>query len=110
MDLPKWVNLETLGLIAYMTLALVQYIKIAIPEKLIPVVSLLLAIGLAALFEFAEVNIYVRFVLYGIFATATADLVYQLLGTSKSKLFSLPSKSQLNGGPKPAEVLKQPTQ
>jgi len=99
MELPKWVNVQTLALIAYMTLALVQYLKAMIPGKLIPVASLFIAIALAALFEFAELNIYVRFVLYGVFATATADLVYQFLGTSKSPPFSLPSKAQLNGKP-----------
>ena len=100
MNLPSWINGETLGMIAYMTFALVQYLKAGIPEKFIPVASLAVAIGLAALFQFAELNIYVRFVLYGIFATATADLAYQFVSTTKSPAFTLPSKAQLNGKPK----------
>jgi len=106
MQFPSWVKPETLVLIAYMTLALIQYLKSAIPEKLIPVASLLIAIALAALFEFAEINIYVRLVLYGIFATASADLVYQFFGNSKSPSFTLPSKTQIEAK-KPEEVKPQ---
>lgn len=102
MELPKWVNIQTLVLISYMTLAVIQYVKLAIPDKLIPVASLLVAIGLAILFEFAEVNVYMKLILYGIFATASADIIYQFLGTGTSPKFSLPSKTQLaNGGNKP---------
>ena len=98
MVVPEWMSLERVGMIAALTLILVQYVKAAIPEKLIPVASLLIAILVAFLFDQAEINPYVRMVLYGVFATAGADTTYGFLNNSRSPTFTLPSKGQMTGG------------
>ena len=98
MVMPEWMSLERVGMISVLTLILVQYVKTAIPEKLIPVASLLIAILVAYLFDQAEINPYFRMVLYGTFATAGADTTYGFLSNSKSPTFTLPSKGQMTVG------------
>ena len=100
MTLPAWVDPAKLALISATTLMLIQYVKASIPEKLIPVASLVVALGLAVLLQFAEVNVYAQLGFYALFATAGADFTYQFLSNSASKAFSLPSKSDMVDGGK----------
>jgi len=103
MTIPSWVDAEKLALISAATLMFIQYVKASIPEKLIPVASLLIAFGIAMLLEFAEINVYAQLIFYALLATAGADFSYQFLSSSSSKPFTLPSKTQLTTKEKPNE-------
>ncbi len=106
MNLPDFLDVGKIAQMAALVLMIVQYIKPAIPEKLIPVASMLVGIGISFLFAY---NVsptgfnYVMIITYGVFSAIAADTGYSFLSSSKSSIFSLPSKAQIN---KTEEVTK----
>ena len=93
-SLPGWMDAGRLAIIAALTLMLVQYIKSFIPEKLIKVVAIAIALIVAGLMQLAEINIYAKIALYAIFAVTAADTGYKFFSNAKSPSFTLPTKAQ----------------
>ncbi len=102
MNLPSIIDVGICAQIGALVLAVVQYIKSAIPEKLIPVLSMLIGIGVSFMF-FYKPDAAVDFVVVisnGIVGAILADTGYSFLSTGKSPTFTLPKKTQRNGGAK----------
>lgn len=100
MNLPSIIDVAVVAQIGVLVLAVIQYVKASIPEKLIPVASILAGIGLSFLF-FYKPGVPIDFVIVlanGVIGAITADTGYSFLSTGKSATFTLPSKTQLNGG------------
>ena len=93
MDLPGWMDAGRLAMIGVVTLAAVQYVKTFIPEKWVKPSALPLAIIVSLMLHFAETNLYVKLIVYALFAVVVADAGYSFLSIKPTK-FSLPSKAQ----------------
>jgi hypothetical protein len=102
MDLPSWLDLPKIAGLSVLTLAVVQYFKVGIPDKLIRYFSVLVGIALSFACELyigAVLN-PIKAAVNGLIATVTADTAYKFLSNSKSQSFSLPSKAQEEAGQK----------
>lgn len=97
MELPGWMDAGRLAMIGAVTLAAVQYFKTFIPETWVKPSALPLAIIVSLMLHFAETNIYVKLIVYALFAVVVADMGYSFLSTKPTK-FSLPSKAQVAEG------------
>lgn len=99
MNLPSIIDVSICAQIGVLVLMVVQYVKASIPEKLIPVASILAGIGLSFLF-FYKPGTSINFVIVianGVLGSIMADTGYSFISTGNSPTFTLPSKSQLNG-------------
>lgn len=100
MNLPSIIDISIISQIGALILVVIQYVKASIPEKLIPVASILVGIGLSFLF-FYKPGVPIAFVAVianGVIGAIMADTGYSFISTGKSETFTLPSKTQLNGG------------
>jgi chromate transport protein ChrA len=85
--------------IGMLVLAVIQYVKSMIPDKLVPVASILAGIGVAFLLFYDPKVGYVDPVVVianGVLGAVGADSGYQFLSSKTSPPLSLPSK---NGKP-----------
>jgi hypothetical protein len=98
--LPNWMNAAKLLMISGVTLSTVQYIKQFIPDSWVKPIAIPVAILIAFLLEFADTSVYVKLVVYGLFAVVIADTGYKFVSTKTSPAFSLPSKAQEEAGEK----------
>jgi len=89
--------------IGMLVLMIIQYLKAGIPEKLIPVASLILGVAISFGYltntSVSEWTGYIVFVtiLNGVIGAVSADTAYSFVSGTKSPSISLPSKAQLNG-------------
>lgn len=96
MELPAWLDLPKIGGLAILILAVVQYIKVYIPDKWIKLV----AIGIGILASIAcECYVGASFriinaVVNGIVAAIFADTAYGFLSNKGGGIFKLPSKPE----------------
>ena len=103
MNLPSIIDAAICAQIGVLVLMIVQYIKASIPEKLIPVASVLVGIGISFLFFYkapVEQMDFLIIIANGVLGAIMADTGYTFLSTGKSPTFTLPNKGQLNGGSK----------
>jgi hypothetical protein len=106
MTLPSFIDMARVVEIGALVLIIMQYFKAGIPEKLIPVISIL--VGIAVSFAYnANIpfdqwtpNMIFVTILTGAIAAFGADTGYSFFSNSRSQAFTLPSKAQLNGKPK----------
>ena len=103
-SLPSWLDAPKIAGLAVLILAVVQYLKVYIPEKYIKLAALLIGVTLAILCELyiGAKLVWVRAILNGIVASVLADTAYGFL-SKKGGALTLPSKepnNKLNGGPK----------
>ncbi|MBU0907402.1 MAG: hypothetical protein KKE05_04575 [Nanoarchaeota archaeon] len=106
MTLPAIIDLQAITAIGMLVLIFMQYIKDAIPDKLMRVCSLLVGIGISFLWFYKPGNYNFDFIMIianGIFGAIGADTGYQFLSPSGSQVFSLPGKID-----KPAEKTPEP--
>ena len=102
MNLPSFIDLQRVAEIGLLVIMIIQYFKTAIPEKLIPVVSVLLGIAISfgynAQIPFSDWTPYLIFVtvINGAVAAFGSDTAYSFLSGTNSKPLSLPSKAQLD--------------
>ena len=114
MNLPSFMDMAKVAEIGVLVLIVIQYFKSAIPEKLIPVISVLLGIALSFGYicniPFSEWTPYLVFVtiLTGVAGAIGADTAYSFVSGTKSTPISLPSRAQLNGGTKPVQTITPP--
>jgi hypothetical protein len=103
MELPeilKWLEAAKIGAVAFLLVAITQYVKPIIPEnktKFIRLFSVLAGIILAYLCDlYMETKIinHYKVILNGILGAVFAELGYQFL-SGKGGPFSLPSRDQL---------------
>ena len=95
MNLTKVLDGPAMLQIAGIAMAVTQYIKEGIPEKLIPVVNILVGIGASFLWFYDPSNGNVDFVVIianGVLAAVTSDTAYNFLSATNSSPFTLPSK------------------
>lgn len=102
MNLPSIIDLTKIVYIGVVTLAVVQYIKVGIPDKLIWVLSWVIGIAISFLYFYnPQVPIsqmdFVAVVANGILGAVFADTGYHFVSNTNSPTFSLPSKTQING-------------
>jgi hypothetical protein len=106
MNLPSIIDVGTIMAMGGLILMITQYVKGAVPEKLIPVASILIGIGVAFLYywnpQTYDVD-WVKVVANGILAAIAADTGYNFMSGSQSPPLSLSSKTN---GTKPSEVAK----
>jgi hypothetical protein len=106
MDIPeqlKWLDFERIIGLAILTLAIVQYIKVNIPDKAIKVFTILVGVVLAILADLyvgvpAAKIAWFKDVVNGILAAVLSDIGYGFLST-KAGAFALPSKDDLRKPP-----------
>jgi hypothetical protein len=97
MTLPSIIDLQAIAAIGMLVLIFMQYIKDAIPDKLMRVCSLLVGIGISFLWFYKPGNYNFDFIMIianGIFGAIGADTGYQFLSPTGSPIFSLPSKEE----------------
>jgi len=106
MNLPSFIDLTRVAEIGFLVLMIIQYFKVGIPEKWIPMVSVLLGIvisfGYLAQVPLQQWTPYIIFVtiINGAVAAFGSDTAYSFLSSSKTKPLSLPSKADLIAPPK----------
>lgn len=93
MNFPSWMDPEKLAIVIGLTLMLTQYLKEFLPEGVIKLAAIAIAILVSWLTLMASMNPYAKIVLYALFAVAGADTGYQFLSSKKSAAFTLPSRS-----------------
>lgn len=99
MNLPSIIDVSICAQIGVLVLMVIQYVKASIPDKIIPVASILAGIGLSFLF-FYKPGVAINFVVVianGVLGSIMADTGYSFISTGTSPTFTLPSKTQLNG-------------
>ena len=94
---PKWLDLAKISGIAVLTLAIVQYFKTNLPEKIVKFFAVAVGIALAILSDLyvgESVN-WFKAIVNGALAAVLSDLGYTLL-SKRGGLFTLPSKDVLD--------------
>lgn len=99
---PSWLDMAKITGLAVLTLAVVQYLKTNIPDKLIRWFTLAVGICLAILSDLyvGKSVAWFQAIVNGIFAGVLSELGYQLLG-KKAGVMTLPSKRDLSPPPGP---------
>jgi hypothetical protein len=101
MNLPSFIDVSSILAIAALVVLIVQYIKGLIPDKFVKWVSFPIGIGVSFLYFYKPTGgplDWVVIISHGILAAVSADTGYSFFSAGKSTAFSLPSKTQLNGG------------
>jgi len=91
MSLPEWLDLTKIGSTAVILMAIINYFKSGIPEKLIQYITVIIGILISILAELyvgAALN-WVRAILNGVLAAVLADTGYKFL---KGSPFEIGSK------------------
>jgi hypothetical protein len=91
-----FLDVSKISQIGALVLVVVQYIKVAIPEKAIPFVSIAIGILISFLFQYyaGKIDILIGIV-NGVIGAVGADTGYGFLSNSKSPQFTLASTDQL---------------
>ena len=95
-SLPGWLDINRIGEIAFLTIALMQFFKTKIPSKYIWMFQIALAIGISfgsVLYMGASISL-VKGIIDGLIAAVTAELGYQFFSKTSGP-FTLPSKGEL---------------
>ncbi|MGD0662851.1 MAG: hypothetical protein ABSD38_32770 [Syntrophorhabdales bacterium] len=92
----EFLDASKIAQIGALVLVVVQYVKVAIPEKVTPFVSIALGILISFLFQYyaGKFDIVIGIV-NGVLGAVGADTGYGFLSNSKSPQFTLASTDQL---------------
>ena len=94
-ELPSWLDLPRIGALGVLTLFIVQYIKIYLPEKYIKLITIgvgvIVAIG-AECYQSGCVLSWSKTIINGVLAAILADGGYSFFSNKGGTNLSLPSK------------------
>ena len=96
MQLPSIIDVQAIVGIGMLSMIVTQYIKGALPDKMIPVCNLIIAIWISFLWYYKPGEAYpdmVMVVANGMLGASGADTGYNFLSASSSPPFSLPRKN-----------------
>jgi hypothetical protein len=106
--LPSFIDVKKVAEIGLLVIMIIQYFKAAIPEKIIPVVSVFLGIGISfgytaniPIGDWTPYQIFVT-IINGAVGAFASDTAYSFLSSGKSPAFTLPDRASLIADKPPA--------
>ena len=95
-NLPQWLDMGKIAGVSVIVLAIIQYIKVGIPEKYIKYVAILIgvAVSIASEMYIGKEVIWIKAVVNGVLGAILADTGYSFLSKKPISL-SLPSKDEI---------------